>query len=419
MKLSTKSIIPILVVLMLALLPACSELMFSETPAAPAADQEAIVQAVLTEIEARTEQGAPAVEPAVPAPTPDTDEIVRAVLAEVEARLAEATPDPQPDLDAGAGQDIEAALVAVYQHANPSVVFIITQAGSGSGFIYDREGHIVTNNHVVQGARSFEILFANRERRSATLVGADPDSDLAVLRVAEMPAGVEPLPLAEPGSLQVGQFVVAIGNPFGEQGSMSWGIVSGLGRSLPSQRGTGMSSTYSLPQVIQTDAPINPGNSGGPLLNLAGEVVGVNAAIATTTGTSSGVGFSIPVTAVHLVIPNLIAEGEYVYPYMGITFASSISLERQQAFDLPQTQGAYVIGVAQNSPAARAGLIAADSTTGRGGDLVIAIDGQPVVDFSDLNSYLVFQTAPGQTITLTVLRGGQTVDVSLTLGVRP
>jgi 2-alkenal reductase len=419
MKLSIKPITPILVVLILAVLPACSVLLPSESPAAPTVDQEAIIQAVLTEVEARTDQGTPTVEPAVEAPTPDADEIARAVLAEVESRLAQATPAAQPDLDAGAGQDIEAALVAVYQHANPSVVYIITPTGSGSGFVYDDQGHIVTNNHVVEGARSFEILFANSERRAATLVGADPDSDLAVIRVEEMPAGVEPLPLAEPGSLQVGQFVVAIGNPFGEQGSMSWGIISGLGRSLPSQRGTGMSSTYSLPQVIQTDAPINPGNSGGPLLSLAGEVVGVNAAIASTTGTNSGVGFSIPVAAVHRVVPSLIAEGEYIYPYMGITFASNISLERQQAFDLPQTQGAYVIGVAQNSPAARAGLIAADSTTGRGGDLVIAIDGQPVVDFSDLNSYLVFQTAPGQTIELTALRDGRTVEVPLTLGARP
>jgi 2-alkenal reductase len=421
MKLSTKHLIPLLMLLVLLLLPACGVLQPSEGSDAPTVDPQAIIDAVLSEVQNRADEAtetAPTPEPV--APTPDPDAIAEAVLAEVESRLAEAAanaPTPEPAADQVA--DLEAALVAVYQRANPSVVYIITGAGSGSGFVYDDQGHIVTNNHVVEGYRSFEIVFADGERRTARLVGTDPDSDLAVIQVEEMPDGVQPLPLAQPGILQVGQFVVAIGNPFGEQGSMSWGIVSGLGRSLPSQRAAFGVSSYSLPQVIQTDAPINPGNSGGPLLNLAGEVVGVNAAIASTSGASSGVGFSIPVAAVHLVAPSLIADGEYVYPYMGISFASEISLERQEAFDLPQTQGAYVIGVADGSPAVQAGLVAANANSGRGGDLVIAIDGQTVIDFSDLNSYLVFQTAPGQTIDLTVLRDGQTIEVPLTLGARP
>jgi 2-alkenal reductase len=419
MNVSTKQITPVVMVLALFLLSACGALLPSDTTAAPTVDQEAIVEAVLTKIESGSAPEAPTAESTTAAPTPDTDEIAQAVLAEVESRLAQATPVAQPELNPQAGHDLEAALVAVYQQANPSVVYIITALGSGSGFVYDNQGHIVTNNHVVEGSRSFEIVFSSSERRAATLVGADPDSDLAVLQVEDMPEGVGPLPLAEPDTLVVGQFVVAIGNPFGEQGSMSWGIVSGLGRSLSSQRTTTGGSTYSLPQVIQTDAPINPGNSGGPLLNLAGEVVGINAAIASTTGANTGVGFSIPVAAVHLVIPSLISDGEYVYPYMGVTFASEISLEEQQSLDLPQTQGAYVVGVSQNSPASRAGLIAADANTGRGGDLVTAIDGQSVVDFSDLNSYLIFHTAPGQTIDLTVLRNGRTVEVPLTLGARP
>ncbi len=347
------------------------------------------------------------------------DEAITARLAQMEQRTtisqtAAATGD-------AAGGDLQATLVALYQQANPSVVFIITSTGSGSGFVYDTAGRIVTNNHVVSGSRSFEIVFASGDRLSGRLVGSDADSDLAVLQVDALPDGIEPLPLAEPDGLQVGQFVVAIGNPFGEQGSMSVGIVSGLGRSLRSQRGqSGVGGTaYSLPSVIQTDAPINPGNSGGPLLNLAGEVVGVNSAIASTTGVNSGVGFSIPVVAVQRIVPSLIDQGEYTYSYMGVSFDDEVSLSDQAQFDLPQTQGAYVVGVSANSPASRAGLQAADPNTGRGGDLVVAIDGRPVRDFNELNSYLVFSTEPGQTIDLTVLRDGDEVTLPLTLGARP
>ncbi|HBY93469.1 MAG TPA: 2-alkenal reductase, partial [Chloroflexi bacterium] len=229
----------------------------------------------------------------------------------------------------------------------------------------------------------------------------------------------EPLPLAAPGGVRVGQFVVAIGNPFGEQGSMSFGIVSGVGRSLPSQRGQTAGSTYSLPQVIQTDAPINPGNSGGPLLNLSGEVVGVNAAIASATGTNSGVGFSIPVEAVRQVVPALIADGEYAYPYMGAGFDAEVSLAEQTVYSLPRTQGVYVLNVTPGSPAAEAGLVAADPDTGRGGDLIIQIDGEAIHNFADLNSYLVFHTRAGQTIEITVLRDGRPVVLPLTLGERP
>jgi 2-alkenal reductase len=299
------------------------------------------------------------------------------------------------------------------------VVFIITSTGSGSGFAYDAVGHIVTNRHVVSGSRSFEIVFATGDRLRAQLIGADADSDLAVLKVDALPEGIQPLPLAEPDTLQVGQFVAAIGNPFGEQGSMSVGIVSGLGRNLRSQRTQGPGFAYSLPSVIQTDAPINPGNSGGPLLNLAGEVVGVNSAIASITGVNSGVGFSIPVVAVRRIVPSLIEQGSHAYSYMGLSFASELSLSDQAQYGLSQSQGAYILSLAAGSPADRAGLRAADPNTGRGGDLVIAIDGQPVRDFDELNSYLVFYTAPGQTIEMTVLRNGEELTFPLTLGSRP
>lgn len=345
------------------------------------------------------------------------EEAVAARLAQIESRVA--VSQPSAALAAGDG-DLQATLIELYRRANPSVVYIVTVASSGSGFVYDADGHIVTNRHVVANSRGYEVVFADGERAAARLVGADVDSDLAVLKVDALPAGVQPLPLAEPDSVQVGQFVVAIGNPFGEQGSMSVGIVSGLGRSLRSQRAlSGSGAAYSLPGVIQTDAPINPGNSGGPLLDLAGRVVGVNSAIASTTGVNSGVGFAIPVAAVHRIVPSLIERGSYTYSYMGVSFDDEISLSEQRQYGLERTQGAYVLAVTAGSPADRAGLRAADPTTGRGGDLVIAIDGRPVRNFNDMNAYLVFNTEPGQTIQLTVLRDGQEVTLSLTLGARP
>jgi len=325
---------------------------------------------------------------------------------------------------ASVGSDLalEDRLIQLYDQANPSVVYIVAEPiGSGSGFVYDDAGRIVTNDHVIEGARSLEVVFANGERRAASVVGADADGDLAVIQVDSLPAGVSPLPLAAADDIAVGQFVVAIGNPFGEQGSMSLGIVSGLGRSLASQRAQlgGGGSSYTLPAVIQTDAPINPGNSGGPLLNLDGQVVGINAAIASTTGTNSGVGFSIPVAAIQRIVPNLIASGRHVYSYLGAGFDDEISLSDQSLYDLSQTQGAYVVSVTPGSPAAQAGLRAANASSGRGGDLIVAIDNQAIGDFQDLNRYLVFNTSPGQTIQLSVLRDGQTQTVPLTLGERP
>ncbi len=349
--------------------------------------------------------------------------VATAALPNVESQAASVTQTlPVTDRSAAStasGDNLQADLIAVYQQVNPSVVYIIvTGVGSGSGFVTNTDGTIVTNNHVVEDGSSYEVVFANGDRQSARLIGRDVDSDLAVLKVDQLPGGITPLPLAASDSLQVGQFVVAIGNPFGEQGSMSFGIVSGLNRSLQSDRTTSGSS-YSLPEVIQTDAPINPGNSGGPLLNLDGQVVGINSAIATETGTNSGVGFSIPVSAIRQVVPALIRNGKYVYSYLGVSFDDEVSLDDQTTYGLSQTQGAYVLRVTPNSPAAKAGLIAANTRTGRGGDLIIAIDGQSIGNFEDLNSYLVFHTTVGQTIKLTVLRSGQKLSIPLTLSARP
>jgi 2-alkenal reductase len=399
-----------LTLLFLLVVAACSSSTPTGVPVATV-DTDKIVADVLAEVEARLTQQTPTL-----VPTVDANAIATTVLSEVESQLAEESKQVPVAYN---NSSLQETLINLYQRANPAVVYIIVPSGSGSGFVYNVEGYIVTNNHVVQGERSYEVVFANGERRGAELVGADADSDLAVLRVDQLPEGVEPLPLAPADNLQVGQFVVAIGNPFGEQGSMSLGIVSGLDRSLRSQRGSALGSSYSLPEVIQTDAPINPGNSGGPLLNLDGQVVGVNSAIASTTGTNSGVGFSIPVAAVRQVVPSLVKNGVYVYSYMGAGFDNEITLDEQSAFDLVQTQGAYVVSVTAGSPADKAGLIPANSNTGQGGDLVVEIDGRQIKDFSDLNSYLVFHTTVGQTIEVTVLRGGELVVLPLTLGERP
>jgi len=396
-------------------------------PATPAGavDTDEIVATVMAQIEADSAEPALADAPQSEQTSADFDlgTVVSTVVEEVEARLAEQQPqpvmneEPAPEIT---GDALQQGLIDLYRRANPAVVFIIVPPiGSGSGFVFGQEGYIVTNNHVVENGREYEVVFSGGERRDAELVGADVDSDLAVIKVDALPEGVQPLPLGSSDDLAVGQFVVAIGNPFGEQGSMSLGIVSGLGRSLRSQRELETGSSYSLPQVVQTDAPINPGNSGGPLLNLDGEVVGVNSAIATTSGSNSGVGFSIPVKAVRRIVPGLIEDGSFEYPYMGAAFEDEISLDDQSTFGLPQTTGAYVVSITEGSPADEAGLRAASGTTGRGGDLIIAIDEKTITNFDDLNSYLALETFVGQTITIQVLRDGQTLDVPLTLGERP
>ncbi|MFP4346427.1 MAG: S1C family serine protease [Anaerolineales bacterium] len=355
-------------------------------------------------------------------PSSDDDETV-APIVETEPPQNVATVEPsvveKPVVVASEAEALQVTLTNLYRSTNPSVVYILTPGGSGSGFVYDETGHILTNNHVVENSGEVEVVFSSGDRRRADVVGTDLDSDLAVLQIEDLPPGVAPLPLADGENLEVGQLTIAIGSPFGEQGSMSFGIVSGLGRSLPSLRVRTGGSSYSLPEVIQTDTPINPGNSGGPLLNLQGEVIGINAAIATQSIANSGVGFAIPVNVVERVVPRLIAEGAMVYPYIGATFDSEITLEEQELYDVTQTRGAYVISVLPDSPAAEAGLVGADPQTGQGGDLIIELDGRPVGNFNDLNTYLVLEAEVGQTIEVTVLRAGEIVKFPLTLGARP
>jgi 2-alkenal reductase len=363
-------------------------------------------------------------------PTPDTQAIIDDVVATVSARPAVSTQAPANIQTGLGGMDagLEATLVELYRKTNPAVVHIFVRndlgriEGTGSGFVVDEDGHIITNNHVVQGADALEVAFANGERRQAETIGLDVDSDLAVIKVESLPPGVSPIPLGDSNAVAVGQFVVAIGNPFAEAGSMSIGIVSGLGRTLSSQRIAEGGGFYSLPRVIQTDAAINPGNSGGPLLNLQGEVIGVNSAIRTDTGANSGVGFSIPVNAVRRITPALIAEGHYRYPFLGIRM-TDLDLLLKDRLGLATTSGAYVTGVTEGGPAEKAGIIAGgvgDQGEARsGGDLIIAINGTPVTGTDELISYLVFETEVGQTVTMTVIRNGSEIDIPLTLGERP
>jgi 2-alkenal reductase len=291
--------------------------------------------------------------------------------------------------------------------------------------VFDTEGHIVTNQHVVEGAEDIEVDFASGLKLRGEVVGVDPDSDLAVVRVEAPEGALIPLPLGDSDLLRVGQRVVAIGNPFGYAGTMTMGIISGVGRALSGNRVTEEGSTFTAPDTIQTDTAINPGNSGGPLLNLNGEVVGVNRAIGTDTGVNSGVSFSIAANTVRQIVPYLIRDGRFVYPFLGMRYyGQDISLGLQEELGLPQTEGTYVLAVEPDGPAAQAGVrgdsgIASGNDFTGDGDLIVAVAGNEVRLYTDLMSYLINHTRPGDTVVLTVLRDGGQLDLSVVLGERP
>ncbi|MEE9188007.1 MAG: trypsin-like peptidase domain-containing protein [Anaerolineales bacterium] len=325
-------------------------------------------------------------------------------------------------------------LVDIYEMSNPGVVAIQvlseTGNGLGSGFVIDKDGHIITNFHVIDGVLELEVDFPSGYKTRGTVIGTDPDSDLAVIKVEAPPEELHPLPLGDSAEIKVGQTVIAIGSPFRFNGTMTTGIVSSLGRTLNSIRTAPGGSFFTAGDIIQTDAAINPGNSGGPLLNLNGEVIGVNRAIETYNINSqedplnSGIGFAIAINTVKRVAPSLISEGSYDYPYLGISSLSEISLLQQEALRLQQSSGAYVTSVTPDSPADRAGLRGGTAPTEflnifSGGDLIIAIDGHPVRTFSDLLSYLIQEKSPGDTIIFTILRDDQEIEIDLILGKRP
>lgn len=319
------------------------------------------------------------------------------------------------------------SLSELYKAVSPGVVSInveINSAGqsgqaAGSGFVYDTAGHIITNNHVIENASLVVVIFQDGSEAKAQIIGTDPYSDLAVIKVGQLPASAVPLPLGNSDNVITGDWVVAIGNPFGLSSSMSLGIVSAIGRTIP----TGTS--FSIPEAIQTDAAINPGNSGGPLLNMQGQVVGVNAQIASNGArANAGVGFSIPVNTVRQVIPTLIDVGSYQWSWLGIE-GTSLNTFIAQANHSTIDRGAYIVRIVPGGPAEKAGLQGGANVTTvdgvdvpTGGDIIIKADGKTINDYADLLT-MIAQAKPETTVTLTILRNGQQRQVDVTLAPRP
>lgn len=346
----------------------------------------------------------------------------------------------------------EGTLETIYQQVNPSVVNIqVTEQSStsqnpfslpffnfpqqqvpqvqqalGSGFVWDNQGHIVTNNHVVAGATNITVTFSDGRTVPAKVVGTDVNSDLAVIQVNVPASQLHPVTMASSSSVKVGQLAIAIGNPFGLSGTMTTGIVSALGRSLPAGDTNTGGPTYTIPDVIQTDAPINPGNSGGVLLNAEGQVIGVTAAIESSTQSSAGIGFVIPSDIVNKVVPELIKNGKFTYSYLGVE-GTTLDPTINKAMNLSSDQqGALIISVTPGGPADKAGLRGGSqqindngNQVAVGGDVIVSIDNQPVKNFDDVVSYLINNTQPGQKVDLGILRDGKQMTVTVTLGTRP
>ena len=334
----------------------------------------------------------------------------------------------------------DAALTGIYERSVPSIVGLrVINVGSrgddapgmlpgdfpsrsaGSGFLWDDRGHIVTNRHVVSGADRIIVVMSDGTQTGAALIGDDADSDLAVIKIDDPDLRPAAIALGDSDSIAPGQLALAIGDPFSRGFSMTSGIISAVGRTInPGE------SNFSVPRVIQHDAATNPGNSGGPLLNRAGQVIGINTQIISQTGVFSGVGLAIPINLAKLVVPALIADGRYEYPYIGIR-GTSVTPDIARAMDLPPaTRGALVLAVGLDSAAERAGLQASDRTIvvdglelPAGGDIIIAIDDTPIPNMDALLAYVVERTRPGDTVQFTVLRDGSETAVSITMGARP
>ena len=292
---------------------------------------------------------------------------------------------------------------------------------AGSGFVWDDEGHIVTNRHVVVEAERIVVMLSDGVQTDAELVGDDPDSDLAVIKIMDDDIRPPPIARGDSDTIRPGQLAVAIGDPFSRGFSMTSGIVSAVGRTI-----SPTDSNFSVPRVVQHDAATNPGNSGGPLLNREGEVIGINTQIISETGAFSGVGLAVPVNLAKMVVPALIADGHYEYPYIGIRGAT-VRPDIAVAMDMPaETRGALVIAVGSDTAASKGGLRASDRLTvingaevPVGGDIIIAIDETPIQGMDDVIAYVVEHTQPGDTVEFTVLRDGEEVPVTITMGKRP
>ncbi len=323
------------------------------------------------------------------------------------------------------GKDL--SLVQIFERSETGVVRVnihrsedvATTNGVGSGFVFDKNGHIITNAHVVENSDKVVVTFLDGRSYNAEVIGIDPDTDIAVIRVDVDSSLLKPLLIGDSSNLKVGMQVVAIGNPFGLSGSMTSGIVSALGRLLPQQSG------FSIPDVIQTDAAINPGNSGGPLLNSRGEVVGINTAIQSTTGEFTGVGFSIPSNTVAKIVPKLISDGTYHHPWVGIA-GRDINPDLAKVLHLTDARGFLIVNVVEGSPADKAGLkgsLEKKEIDGVeyliGGDVVLSVDGNVVRKIDDILIHLQRYKSVGDEMVLEILRDGRVTNIVVKLDERP
>ena len=319
------------------------------------------------------------------------------------------------------------SLIEIFEKSEPGVVRVNVQRGEnvegvggvGSGFVFDKKGHVITNAHVIDNARKIVVTFLDGRSYNADIIGADEFTDVAVIKVNADLVLLRPLSLGDSSNLKVGEPIAAIGNPFGLSGSMTSGIVSQLGRLLPSDAG------YSIPDVIQTDAAINPGNSGGPLLNMRGEIVGINTAIQSATGEFTGVGFAIPSQTLAKIVPTLIDKGEYEHPWIGIS-GRDIDPDLAKVLELKDAVGFLVVTVVEDSPASKAGLIGSDKTTEvdginypMGGDIILEVDGIEVRKIDDILIHLQRAKSVGDEMVLEILRDGRTTNVTIVLQERP
>jgi len=319
------------------------------------------------------------------------------------------------------------SLIEIFEKDEAGVVKVNVQRsetdgivnGVGSGFVFDKKGHIITNAHVINDAKKIIITFLDGRSYNAEIIGIDEFTDIAVIKVNADLTLLHPLALGDSSNLKVGETIAAIGNPFGLSGSMTSGIVSQLGRLLPSGAG------YSIPDIIQTDAAINPGNSGGPLLNMRGEVVGINTAIQSTTGEFTGVGFAIPSQTIAKIVPTFIERGEYDHPWIGIS-GRDIDPDLAKVLGLKDTVGFLIVTVVENSPASKAGLIGSDKIIEVegvnytiGGDIIVSVDGIEVRKIDDILIYLQRAKSVGDEMVLEILRDNRTTDITVILQERP
>ena len=307
----------------------------------------------------------------------------------------------------------------IYNQLKDSVVLIQTNLGLGSGFVYDTEGHIITNHHVIEDAETIEVTFLDGNITSATVVGMDIYSDVAVIKIDSQVTKLQPVVIGASSDLVVGEAVAAMGNPFGLSDTLTVGIVSALEREMEA------AEKYVIIDVIQIDAAINPGNSGGPLVNSKGQVVGVNTAIQSETGTFTGIGFAIPSDTVKREIDEMIETGSYKHPWLGVS-ALNVNIAIADAIGLDKPQGVLLVNVTEGSPAEQAGLMGADQeimvegqTIPIGGDVITGIDGVATIRMTDLVVYMERNTSPGDVVVFEIIRSGEERNIEVTLGERP